>query len=208
LVLPPKLAYLQVVIVPIHKKDNADKVDAYAKKIHNQLSKEFRVRLDSREGYSPGYKFNEWELKGIPIRIEIGQREMDADKLVIVRRDTGEKSDCGAKDAKHVTEKLLDEIHKNLYSKAQEFLKSNIHIVTDYKEFKKVLEEKKGIIQAPWCGSEECEKKIKEETGAKITNLPFEHGDIGNKCIYCGKDPKHELGAKAVIAVANFAKSY
>jgi prolyl-tRNA synthetase len=208
LVLPPKLAYLQVVIVPIHKKDNADKVDAYAKKIHNQLSKEFRVRLDNREGYSPGYKFNEWELRGIPIRIEIGQREMDADKLVIVRRDTGEKSDCSAKDAKHVIEKLLDEIHKNLYSKAQEFLKSNIHIVTDYKEFKKVLEEKKGIIQAPWCGSEECEKKIKEETGAKITNLPFEHGNIGNKCIYCCRDPKHELGAKAVIAVANFAKSY
>lgn len=199
LVLPPKLAYVQVVVVPIYKKDNVAKVDAYAKKISSQLSKEFRVKLDNREGYSPGYKFNDWELRGIPIRIEIGQREMDANKLVIARRDTGEKSDCSAKDAKHAIEKLLDEIQNALFSRAEDFLKANVHNVADYKEFKKVLEEKRGILHAPWCGNEECEKSIKEETGAKITNIPFEQGKLSEKCVYCGKKAKR---------MANFARSY
>ncbi|HII09569.1 TPA: proline--tRNA ligase [Candidatus Micrarchaeota archaeon] len=199
LVLPPRLAYIQVVIVPILKKENAKLVDDYARKVQKQLGGEFRVRMDDREGYSPGYKFNDWELRGIPVRIEIGQKEVEAEKVVLVRRDTGEKTECKLADAKSKVEKLLSDIHENMYAKAEKFLKANIHAVSDYAEFKKVLSEKGGMIHAPWCGSRECEESIKEQTGAKITNIPFDEGKLAEKCIYCGKKAKH---------MANFAKSY
>jgi prolyl-tRNA synthetase len=155
--------------------------------------------MDDREGYSPGYKFNDWELRGIPVRIEIGQKEVEAEKVVLVRRDTGEKTECKLADAKSKVEKLLSDIHENMYAKAEKFLKANIHAVSDYAEFKKVLSEKGGMIHAPWCGSRECEESIKEQTGAKITNIPFDEGKLAEKCIYCGKKAKH---------MANFAKSY
>jgi prolyl-tRNA synthetase len=199
LILPPRLAYIQVVIVPIYKNENMEKVMQYSKTISKMLGKKFRTRLDDRDGYSPGYKFNEWELKGIPIRIEAGPREMDAGKIVIARRDTGEKIECELKVAKTAITKLLGAINENMYAKADAFLKANIHTVDNYEEFKKVLNEKKGIINAPWCGKTECEDKIKEETGAKITNIPLEQGKRLEKCVYCGKKSK---------SMANFARSY
>ena len=199
LVLPPKLAYVQVVIVPIFKKGNEKAVNDYVKKVHKQLTGEFRVRIDDREGYSPGYKFNDWELRGIPVRIEIGQMEVESEKVVLVRRDSGEKTECKFADTKPEIAKLLLEIHESMYLKADKFLKANIHTVKDYTEFKDVLNGRKGIIHAPWCGSSECESSIKEQTSAKITNIPFEQGKLAGKCIYCGNKAKH---------MANFAKSY
>lgn len=199
LALPPKLAYVQVVIVPIHKKENAEKVNKFVERIHRQLSKEFRVRIDNRDGYSPGYKFNDWELRGVPIRIEIGQKELDAEKAVLARRDTGERTECKAGEITAKVAELLDDINKSMYLKAEQFLKSNIHTASDYAELKRVLKERKGIASAPWCGGRECEDKIKEETGAKITNIPLGQGKTAEKCVCCGKRAKH---------TANFAKSY
>jgi len=199
LVLPPKLAYIQVVIVPIYKNENVESVKSYAKSVFKQLSKSFRTKIDDRDGYSPGFKFNDWELRGIPVRIEIGQREVEASKVVLARRDTGEKIECNSKEVKARIKTLLNEINENMYAKAEEFLKSNIHSVTNYDDFKKTLTEKKGIISAPWCGNSECEDKIKDETGAKITNIPFDEKKIDSNCIYCTRKMKH---------MANFAKSY
>ncbi len=199
LVLPPRLAYVQVMIVPIFRNENAEKVMDYARKIHRQIAKKFRARIDDREGYSPGYKFNDSELKGIPVRMEIGQKELESNRVVLARRDTGEKIECDAKEAKASIGKLLKEMHESMYSKAEAFLMSNIHAASSYGELKTLLDEKKGMISAPWCGKTECEEKIKEETGAKITNVPLKQPKMGGNCIYCGKKSRK---------IANFARSY
>jgi prolyl-tRNA synthetase len=198
LVLPPLVAYIQAVIVPIYKKDD-NTVKKFSEKVFADLSKKVRIRLDDRDGYTPGFKFNEWELKGVPLRIEIGPKDVANNSVVLVRRDTGEKTQVpvSALDAK--VPEALEKMQADLYKKASEFMKSNIHGVKNYDEFKETLKKKKGMIHAPWCGSQECEDKIKDETGAKITNIPFEQGKLGEKCIYCGKKAKE---------MANFARSY
>lgn len=199
LVIPPRLAYIQVVIVPIYKKDNMEKVNAYVKKIHDELKYDFRVKLDDRDSYSPGFKFNEWEMKGVPIRIEVGEKDMAANVVTIARRDTGEKMQVKAGGVEIKVNELIEEIHANLYDRAVKFMESHITKVNTYDEFKKALKEKGGIISAPWCGDKECEAKIKEENGTKITNIPFDQGKFGSKCICCAKKSKF---------AANFAKSY
>ena len=198
LILPPRVAYVQIVIVPIYKKEKKEEVLAYAKRAATALKK-FRVKLDSREGYSPGFKFSEWEMKGIPLRIEVGEREASSNKVTLARRDTGEKVEIDIKELGKKSKATLEEIHESLYKKAFDFLMGSIHEVNDYVEFKITLEEKKGMIHASWCGSAECEAKIKEETGARITNMPFKHCKQHEKCVYCGKKGRH---------MANFAKSY
>ncbi len=198
LVLPPKVANVQIVIVPILKKENSAKVLSYARKVM-ELLKGYRVRLDDREGYSPGYKFNEWELRGVPLRVEIGEKEVDSGKVTITRRDTGDRETCEFGNTAGEAGRLLDAIHGNLYARAEAFLKGNVTIVSTYGELKETLASKKGFAHAPWCGDVSCEDKIKEETGAKITNMPFEQGKLVEKCVYCGKASK---------VMANFAKSY
>lgn len=199
LVMPPRLAHVQIVIVPIYRKDNTGKVNAYAKAVYDELKYGFRVRLDDREGYSPGFKFNEWEMKGVPVRIEIGERDMSANMVTIVRRDTGEKEQVKVGSVALKSAELIEEIHRSLYQKAVKFLQDNTHSVSTYEEFKKVLKEKGGMLHSPWCGSPDCESKIKAETGAKITNIPFDQGRLSGKCVYCGEKAKH---------MVNFARSY
>jgi prolyl-tRNA synthetase len=199
LVIPPKLAYIQVIIVPIYKKDNHDKVNAYVKKVYDSLKSKFRVKIDDREGYSPGFKFNEWELQGVQIRIEIGERDIAADSATCVRRDTGEKMSSKIDSIEMTISEGLENMHINMYQKALKFLESKIHKASTYEEFKKLLKENGGIIAAPWCGSGECELKIKEENGTKITNIPLQQEEHGGECVYCGKKSEY---------TANFAKSY
>jgi prolyl-tRNA synthetase len=187
--------------VPIFTKKETENVGKFAKKIYDVLKESYRVRLDDREGYTPGFKFNEWELKGVPIRIEIGPREAAGNTIAIVRRDTGAKVES---DTGNITEKMsliLNEINKNLYEKAEKLLKNNIHKVHTFEEFNEVLAKKKGIIHAPWCGNSECEESIKKETGAKTTNIPFEQESLGEneKCVYCNRKAK---------VWANFARTY
>ncbi len=199
LVIPPKLAHIQVIIVPIYKKDNKDTVNKYASNVRTALKAYFRTKIDDRDGYSPGFKYNEWEMKGVPIRIEIGERDIASNSATMVRRDTGEKQQVKIDNIRGSVGKLLEDIHNDLYENALKFLNSHVHIANTYDEFKKILNEKGGIITAPWCGSAECEAKIKEENGTKITNMPIQHGKVADKCIYCGNKTKF---------AANFAKSY
>ncbi|MEM3237270.1 MAG: proline--tRNA ligase, partial [Candidatus Micrarchaeaceae archaeon] len=203
LVIPPRVARIQVVIVPIFKSGNAGPVMEFARKVEAMLKESFRIKLDDREGYTPGYKFNDWELKGVPVRIEIGPKEVKDNEVVIARRDTGAKTSTGIADIIQKVDIVLNDIQDKLYERASKFMREHIHKTGDYSEMKRLLKaQKPGIIQAPWCGSRECEDKIKEETSAKITNMPFEENASapkGMKCVYCGKPAKH---------IANFARSY
>ncbi|MGC8662592.1 MAG: proline--tRNA ligase [Candidatus Micrarchaeia archaeon] len=199
IVLPPKIAYMQVIIVPILAKGKEEKIIGFSQNVKNMLEEKFRVKIDDREGYTPGYKFNEWELRGIPLRIEIGQKEVEKESVVMARRDTGAKTEVSITDLVEKVDIVLEDIQKNLYERAKALTNSMINRTDDYGEFKNMLKTKKGIIHVPWCGSKECEEKIKEETGLKTSNIPFDQGDLHGKCIYCGKEAKY---------MVNFAKSY
>jgi len=197
IVLPPRLALLQIVIVPIFEKKNKEKILAVAKKIEKSLK--VRVKLDDRDDVSPGWKFNEWELKGVPLRIEIGPRDVAKKQVILARRDTGEKKVVKISKLATVAVKMLEEIQKNLFKRAEDFLRKNTRQAKSYSELKSIIEKNRGFVQACWCGDNSCEEKIKDEIGAKITNIPFKQEKIFSKCVYCGKEAK---------VVANLAKSY
>lgn len=190
LVIPPKLAPNKIVVIPILFDDSKQKVLKKAKEIYSKLQ-EFSPILDDREDYSAGWKYNEWELKGIPIRIEIGPKDIEIEQAVIVRRDTLEKKKVKIKDISKEIEKLLDEIQKNLYKKAEKLLKENITEVSNFNEFKKAIENKK-IVFLPWCEEEKCARDIKDQIeGVKPLNSPLNQKEIsGKKCILCGKSAK------------------
>ncbi len=200
LVLPPKIAPIQIVIVPIYYEEKDKKrVLRKCKSLYKKLSKKFRVYLDDREQYTPGYKFNDWELKGVPIRIEIGLKEIESKKITVFRRDLMERKEIEEKELVNYLNNLIEEIHSNLYNKSKKFLEENIVKVENYEEFKKTIESKKFVF-ANFCGSIEEEEKIKNETQATIRVIPFDSKPFGNKkCIYCGKEAKY---------AAYFAKSY
>jgi prolyl-tRNA synthetase len=198
--MPPKVAPVQVVMVPILYKDaGSSAILLKAKEIFEKLKeKGITVVLDDRAEYTPGWKFNQWELKGVPVRIEIGPRDLKQKQVTLARRDTYEKTIVKEDEAVGAVEKLLEEIQNNLYAKAKRFLEENITTVQNYAEFKKTLK-KGGFIRAAWCGSSECEVNIKEETGATIRLRPFEQEKPIANCVYCGE--------KATEMVY-FAKSY
>ncbi len=201
LVIPPRIARIQIVIIPIYNNENRNSVMAEAEKIRAKLNSKFRVFLDDNDAYSPGWKFNEWELKGVPLRIEIGEKELKSGEVVAVRRDTGDKTRIKLDRLEAGMGELLNEIHNNLYASAKKHLEANTHHAATFDELKRILKERGGIVQAHWCGNVQCEDKVKELTGAKISNMPFDkqgHGSDG-KCVYCGNASKY---------VANFAKSY
>jgi len=186
--LPPKVAPVQLVIVPITFDKSKKEVLDKAYKLCIMLGKEFRVEVDARDEYKPGWKFNEWEMRGVPLRLEIGPRDMAKEQVVLVRRDTGEKIIVKEEELAETVNSLLTEIQNNLFNQAKKFLQENIREVSDYSEFKKIIEEKKGLIRTHWCGNRDCEDKVKEETKASIRCIPFEENKIPGKCIYCGKD--------------------
>lgn len=186
--LPPKVAPVQVIIVPIMFDKTKEKVLDKAESIRNILKKDFRVEIDARDGYTPGWKFNEWEMKGVPLRLEIGPKDLAQDQVVLVRRDTGEKMAVKEEKLVETLEELLNNIQENLFERAKKFLQENIREVSDYNEFKEVIEKKRGLIKTYWCGSKECEDKIKEETKASIRCIPFEQEEASGKCIYCGEE--------------------
>jgi len=201
LVLPPKIAPVQVVVIPI---DPADKKQSeYAKNVvaglvpaspagrpaSNEATTRVATTIDSRLQYTPGYKYNEWELKGVSLRAEIGEREVKEGTVTLVRRDTNEKFKVQSSKFKVTVEETLDAIQKNLYQKARNYLDKSTREVKEYAEFKKVMAETRGFIKAFWCGSNECETKIKEETKASIRAIPLEAKEVAEKCIYCGKSP-------------------
>ena len=190
LVLPPKVAPIQVVIVPIYRNDEGrDIVLPKVKEIQENLeSKDIRVQVDDRQGLSPGYKFNDWEMKGVPIRIEIGPKDIEKQSIVVAKRYNREKTNLGFEEIEKVV-LILDEIQKSMLEKAREQAKENTIDVSDYTEFKSKIEEG-GFINAPWCGKLECEEMIKEDTGADIRVIPFGSENTNSKCLCCEEQCK------------------
>lgn len=199
LVLPPMVAPNQLVIIPIYyEKSERTAVLKKSKDVAAKLSKIYRVIIDDRESYTPGWKFNEWEMKGVPVRIEIGPKDLKKKQMVVVRRDTNEKIEIKEKELNRKLRQILTNIQSNLFKKAKEFLKNNTHRVETYDEFKKSII-KGGFVRAVWCGDEKCEEEIKEETTATIRIIPFKKEKIFGACVHCNKKGKH---------VVYFAKAY
>ena len=201
LVLPPNLAPIQVVIIPIHRND--EQLDAISTKV-NEIVKELRkkgvsVKYDKRTTYKPGWKFAQYELKGVPLRIAMGPRDLEEGTLEIARRDTLEKKNISQDDVVSYVEKTLEEIQNNLFNKALDFRESHITEVNTFEEFKDVLENKKGFVSAHWDGTTETEDKIKDLTKATIRCIPLDNKKEEGKCIFTG-----EKSAQRVL----FAKAY
>ncbi len=186
LVLPPKVAPIQVVIVPIYyNEDDADSVITKAKEIEESLKKKkIRVHLDERRELTPGYKFHDWELRGIPIRIEIGPKDIQKHKVVLVKRFSKEKSDLAFDKIEDSIEEIFIEIQKKMFLAAKKILEESTKMVSNYNDFKGQIEIG-GFIKAFWCGREQCETKIKEETSADIRVIPFDSEDNTGQCIIC-----------------------
>jgi len=191
LVLPPNLAPIQVVIVPIYNKpEQLELISQKVTQIKAALqAKGISVKYDDRDTHKPGWKFAEYELKGVPIRLALGPRDLENNTIEIARRDTLEKKVVPIENIEFLIESLLMEIQENLYKKALDFREKNTVLVDTYDEFKKVLDEKGGFIYAHWDGTPETEEKIKEETKATIRCIPTDNKYIeAGKCIYSGKD--------------------
>ena len=193
LVLPPKLAPIEVVVVPILKADadNAAILQA-AYRIVEPLEDKVRVRLDDRDNVSPGWKFNEWELKGVPIRIELGPKDLAQGQVIVVRRDTGEKKPMPQESLAFELPLMLEDIQASLFKRAKERMDAGFVTVESYDDFKKAIKEKPGFVIAPWCGSRECETRISEKTKATIRLVPAAAEDAP-ACICCGKGPAKKV---------------
>ena len=190
LVLPPKVAPMQVVIIPIYKNNN-DKENVITKvnEIANILElKNIRIHIDSREELTPGYKFNDWELKGVPLRIEIGPKDIENQSMVLAKRYNHEKMKMGLNEVDKIVT-ILDEIQTEMLKKAKTEAENNTIDIENYDEFKMKME-KGGFFNSPWCGKLECEEKIKEETGAEIRVIPFNSENTSKECIYCKQQSK------------------
>ncbi|HEU4403540.1 MAG TPA: proline--tRNA ligase [Candidatus Polarisedimenticolia bacterium] len=185
--LPPRLAPLQVVIVPIWKSDEErTRISEAARLAAEELKGAFRVKADLREEVSPGWKFNEWELKGVPLRLEIGPRDLEKDQLMAVRRTDRRKTPVPRGGLLARVGDLLEETQRDMLEKGRAFLRENTRDAGDYDSFKKALEEVGGFFRAHWCGSARCEKSIKDETKATIRCIPLEGNREEGACLYCG----------------------
>ncbi len=185
LVLPPKVAPIQVVIVPIYKSDETkENVFLKAKEIQEKLeSEEIRVHFDDRNELTPGFKFNDWELRGIPLRIEIGPKDIEKQSMIVVKRYNKEKMTIQFENIKKII-RVLEDIQKNMLELAKIQSEKNTIDVFEYSEFKSKIADG-GFFNAYWCGNLECEESIKEETGADIRVIPFGTENTTGKCIYC-----------------------
>jgi prolyl-tRNA synthetase len=189
LVLPPKLAPIHVVIVPIYKgQEQLDEISVYAKGLKQTLERHgLSVKFDNRDTHKPGFKFAEYELKGVPVRIAIGPKDMESNTLEIVRRDTLEKMNIDQSEAENEVLRLLDEIQNNIYQKALEHRNRNTQTVDSYDGFKAIIDGEGGFISAHWDGTSETEELIKQETKATIRCIPLNNVQEPGVCIRSGK---------------------
>ena len=187
--LPPNVAPIQAIIVPIaqHKEGVLDK----AFELKTELSKKFRVKVDDRDKYSPGYKFNYWEMKGVPVRIEMGPRDIENGECILVRRDNGEKITIKIDELNSKLDELLKDIQISMFNDCKKRMEEKTTVALNMDEFKNNMETNQGFIKAMWCGKEECEDKIRELTGAKSRCMPFEQEKISDKCVCCGEHAEH-----------------
>ena len=197
--LPPRLAPTQAVIVPIWRNEQEKAIVLAAlAPIEAELRPHVRLEVDAREEYTPGWKFNEWEMKGIPLRIEIGPRDVGKGQVVLARRDTGQKTPVPQESLAQRVLDLLDEIQATLFAQAKAFLEEHSFAIEDYDEFKAIFASEGGFVWAYWCGSADCEAAIKEETKATIRCIPFDQDGGAGRCIHCGGEAEE----KAVFAKA------
>lgn len=200
LALPPRVAPIQAIIIPIasHKEGVLDKAENLYKEL---LFAGIRAEKDFTDN-TPGWKFNEWEMKGVPLRIEQGPRDIENGVVQIVRRDTFEKFEVARENIAQTVAKLLDDVHENMYNKAKAFMDNHIITCSTLEEMKEALDNK-CFVKTMWCGCPECEAKIKELYQATARVMPFDQTPVGNKCICCGKECKEED-----LKVIYFARAY
>ncbi|ALG81588.1 proline--tRNA ligase [Halanaeroarchaeum sulfurireducens] len=202
LVLPPTVAQEQVVIVPIWQEDTKETVLQYASEIAAELQDAgIRVKLDDRDERNPGFKFNEWELKGVPVRLEIGPNEVDDEEVTVVHRPDGETITDDRGDIVESLRDHLDEVYAKLYAAAEENLEENIREASSRNEILGTIGQHGGYVKAPWCGDEACETEVKEQIHAEVVMVPFDEDEepIGETCAVCGDEAE---------TTAYFAKSY
>ena len=195
LVLPPKIASTQVVIVPIYKgEEGLKKVSEVALDLVSKLkAKDISVKYDDRDNQRPGWKFAKYELKGIPVRVTLGERDLANGTIEVARRDNLSKETISVNGADNYIEILLNDIQNNLFNKALRRTSESTHVADSYDEFKKILSEKGGFVSAHWDGTTETEEKIKEETKATIRCIPLNNKSEEGKCIYSGKPSKQRV---------------
>jgi len=195
LVLPPTVAPIQAVVVPIYRDATKEKVLAEAAALAGELSAGgLRVKLDDREGVSPGWKFNDWEMRGVPLRVELGPKDIEAGQVTFVRRDTGEKSPVPRGEAVSRAGALMGQMQAALLERARSWRDSMTRRPADMSKFKAACEGQGGFLVAGWCGSPACEAAVKEETTATIRCIPLEGGKAGKDkgvCVVCGAPAKH-----------------
>lgn len=191
LVLPPKISPIQVAIIPIaqHKEGVLDK----ANELYNRLCDTYRVKLDDSDN-SPGWKFSQYEMKGVPVRVEIGPKDIENGQCVLVRRDTREKTVVALETLEEAVAKLLEDIHNDMYERALQNLKEKTFVATTHDEFLDTAKNKPGFIKAMWCGETACEEQLKEETnGVKSRCIPFVEEHLADTCVCCGKPAKFQV---------------
>lgn len=201
LIIPPRIAPIQVVVIPISVGNWRENVLPLARDIEKNLKDEgFQVKLDAREEFTPGWKFSEWEMRGVPLRIEIGPRDIKEKQVITVRRDTREKEAVDLDSLDNRIFEILNEIQGSMFEKALKFLQKNTHEVGNYEDFKTKIESERGFIKTFWCKNQACEEKIKEETMATIRVIPLDQGKKSpGKCVFC-KSPSD--------TVVYFARAY
>ncbi|KAA9006429.1 proline--tRNA ligase [Paenibacillus spiritus] len=200
LALPPKVAPTQVIMIPIGPPKTRDAVVDRTDELFRELKKAgIRVRVDDRTDVTPGWKFNEYEMRGVPVRLELGPRDMENGVCVLVSRISGEKKVVRQENLVQEVQDMLEQVHREMFERALSFREEHFHSVDTMEEMKAQMEEKRGFALAGWCGSDECESKVKEETGATSRNIPFKPAEKKTVCVCCG-----EAAAHTVV----FAKAY
>lgn len=194
LALPPLIAPTQVVVIPIGPKKARERVNVHAEELRKRLvGAGVRVTMDERDDVSPGWKFNEYEMRGVPVRLEIGPRDMDNGQVVLVRRDTGEKLFVPESELLERMSSLLDDIQQNMYAKAKQFRDDHEHVAHNMDDMIDIVREKRGFALAGWCGDDACEKAVKEQSGATSRNIPFDPPEKMDTCVACGKSAEHTV---------------
>ncbi|SEF59063.1 proline--tRNA ligase [Paenibacillus sp. UNC499MF] len=194
LALPPKVAPTQVIMIPIGPPKTREQVVARTDELFAELKQAgVRVRVDDRADLSPGWKFNEYEMRGVPIRVELGPRDMENGQIVLVSRITGEKKIVQQANFVQEVQQLLEEIHQEMFNRAKQHLEEHLIAVDTLDEFKQYLETNRGFALAGWCGSEACEAQVKEEAGATSRNIPFAPRESKETCLVCGDKAKHTV---------------
>lgn len=196
LVLPPRIAPVQVMIIPIMQKKEG--VLEKADELKELLQNKYRVKVDATDK-SPGWKFSEQEMRGIPLRVEVGPKDIEQNQCVLVRRDTREKVVVSFDELEQKVGELLEQIQKDMFERAKAHRESHTVVATTWEQFKEAIEEQRGFVKSMWCGCRECEEAIKEETTASTRCMPFEQEKLADTCVRCGKPAK---------AMVYFGKAY